>query len=793
MNYKNSPISCYPAYTWLWNGTITRENIRKQIDEMYASGIRAFYIIGEPEYFRPTTRKTHLSPDYLSEEYLDLLYYAYETAKKKGMYTWLYNEGGFPSGMACGKIREKYPELAMKEWESKDFPLPPHEPYIPHERALSAFIPGGRKVEKGETFDEETVIREYRWKDCDDAHARIRSDIAVRKNCDIFLEMTHEKLKQRFGDAMGSDITLMFDDEAFMGQWTENFEKLFFDQYGYDIREYIPQIISNRFPPLTEKACRAKSDYMMLCGDLVRENYFRPMKEWLHDHDMLSTGHLDNDNKSDGAMRNRYGNALQTLREFDVPGIDVIWSQIDYPKEGKCCKEGFEFFPRIASSAARQQGHSRCMSESFAVYGAHVDPECMRYNVNFQAVQGISLFNFMVISYDRKTPMAHQYRPNFILENPGMDRQHEINDYSARLSHLLQESTAVIDTALYFPFRSICAHGELGKRAMESFEKLGDMLTKAGVSFDLIDEELVQNGKIENGALICEHVTYRNIFVPEGDFEPRDVLDKMSCAGKEIIPCILRSNPMLLARKMLFPDGSEGYFICNTAGETVSDEIILPNNTLCISEIDLKDGALYTPEYERKEDGIHLSLSLLRGEGIFLWCTSDNQNAPKRPTTKTEAALEAFSAKVERIYRLDAEKGILNLPGDHMLPPSGLGDWDDALSGEVSYTCRLPQVPEGEYILSLGKVHCTAKVYLNGVDLGESTMPPYRILLGAVKGGEVLKIVVANTAANECARTDYFARHPKEDVGMYHQNMVPEEEKAPAGGLFGPVTLDRIL
>jgi len=68
MDFRKVPVTCQPAYTWLWNTTITREEIKRQIDEMYESGIRAFYIIGEPERFLPTLRRTHLYPEYLSEE-----------------------------------------------------------------------------------------------------------------------------------------------------------------------------------------------------------------------------------------------------------------------------------------------------------------------------------------------------------------------------------------------------------------------------------------------------------------------------------------------------------------------------------------------------------------------------------------------------------------------------------------------------------------------------------------------------------------------------------------------------
>lgn len=86
MNFKDIPVTSQPVYTWLWNGKITEKEIERQIDEMYDSGIRAFDILGEPENFRPTLRRTHLSPEYLSEEYFHLVRHAYVYAKKKGMY-----------------------------------------------------------------------------------------------------------------------------------------------------------------------------------------------------------------------------------------------------------------------------------------------------------------------------------------------------------------------------------------------------------------------------------------------------------------------------------------------------------------------------------------------------------------------------------------------------------------------------------------------------------------------------------------------------------------------------------
>ena len=69
-------------------------------------------------------------------------------------------------------------------------------------------------------------------------------------------------------------------------------------------------------------------------------------------------------------------------------------------------------------------------------------------------------------------------------------------------------------------------------------------------------------------------------------------------------------------------------------------------------------------------------------------------------------------------------------------------------------------------------------------------MYPYTMVLSDITGGEELKIVVANTPANECANSDYFSRHLLKDVGPYHERMVVSEKKEKAGGLFGPVILE---
>ena len=58
-----------PIYAWVWNGVLSEEKINAQIEEMRRLGIRAFYMIPEPQNFRPTAMPTQLDPNYLTPAY----------------------------------------------------------------------------------------------------------------------------------------------------------------------------------------------------------------------------------------------------------------------------------------------------------------------------------------------------------------------------------------------------------------------------------------------------------------------------------------------------------------------------------------------------------------------------------------------------------------------------------------------------------------------------------------------------------------------------------------------------
>ena len=414
-----SPPSCFhPTYAWCWNDKISREGIREQLDNMKKAGVGTTYVLAESKRFRPNAMRTYLEPDYLTEDYLCLLRYAFDYAKSIGIHMWLYDEDGWPSGYAGQIVSRKYPETCRKMID----------------------------VDENGNYYRKSIENPWVVDSLDE-------DIGKR-----FVEETHEKLEAPFDGLLGTDIPLIFTDEPGTGMpaYPRNVEKEFQKAYGYDMTPFLPALYSAENAH-TEAEKKAREDYYMLLGEMFRKNYFVPIHTWCQKTGIMSSGHLDLDNQTDGCTRHAYGSVLPLLREMDLPGVDVIWRQIFPPKtkDSSPTKEGNTFFPRFASSAAAQTGNRLALTESFAVYGSGLTQDQMRYVVNYQLVRGINVFNFNSSGFSKNSALPLVCRPNFSAENPGYFHLRAINEYTARASVLLSIGSPAANTALYFPARDL--------------------------------------------------------------------------------------------------------------------------------------------------------------------------------------------------------------------------------------------------------------------------------------------------------------------------------------------------
>lgn len=514
--FQNADTPFQPAYAWIWNDQIESAELRRRLDGLRRAGIRTVYVLPEPKNFRPERIRTFLEPDYLTDEFMRLVREAAEYALSIGMNVWMYDEGGWPSGGACGRTVEKHPRMIRKALCAREETLPAETAYVLKANDVAAFTAENgalRRVKPGERFPEKRTLTVYGVR----LGEGWTTDSLQDGIGEAFVRETHERYAKFLGDLFPR-VPFMFTDEPGTGSfpWPDGFAEKFLSRFGYDLRDHLPALFS-----LSEDAsgmdARAREDYRALQGELFRANYMRPIHDWCRRNGVCFTGHLDIDHMTDGCMAHGYGTVLQQLREFDVPGVDVIWRQIDIPKDGKpACYEGNGFFERFASSAAAQTGGTLAVTESFGVYGASLTGKLARFVILHQLARGVNVFNFMCLSYTPKNALALVERPEYVEEMPGFFHLRGLNDFTARASWLMQLGAPAARAALYFPARDIWAGGTRAKNAIDGFERLGQALERAQVDFDILDEEGLRMAVRDGNALTLGLARYETVLVPRG-------------------------------------------------------------------------------------------------------------------------------------------------------------------------------------------------------------------------------------------------------------------------------------
>ncbi len=738
-----------PVYVWVWNDLCTRKIIDEQLAEMQNLGIRAFYILPEPKDFRPDSMPTNLTPDYLTDEFFELCKYAIKQAKSLGMNCWIYDEGGWPSGSACGKVTEAHPEYSV---ENSVYP-----------------------------------------------------DLLNKKATEYFIEITHEKYASAIGEYFHENVTAVFTDEpkaaftAFNKELQDRYEEL----YGESISKYLPLIRGEITP--TEESVHILHQWYDLCSRAFCENFLLPCKKWANEKGIAFTGHLDVDHSPDGCMNGGYNfNLMRALRCFDIPGVDVIWRQL-YP-ENKIAERndmnGYNgFFPRYASSAATQNGTRFALSEIFGVAGAAMTYDTMRYTVGYQAVRGINIFNPFNFPLGRKGQLLAQELPIFTENQPYYRFLGQFNSYTERLSYLSSLGKRICENGLYYPVSDFQG-GLKAEVIAKKFDYLGRTLEDMTVDFDIVDDDVIQLSEgADDGCIRIGNAEYRNIIIPEGAFVPPEsqkVLDRFIKGGgrvshtlSDLRPVINADNKGLRAmhRKA---ENAELYFLFREYGENGDYCIHLPSPNGYF--LDLATGNFHNLN---TENGI-LNLSLAIGETAVIMLTDETFDAEikKEFSFKIDISDEfVFRKNTELLFN---ENGFENINHSEKSFSVNLGDWASTIgcdySGSAVYekSFKLPTEKIGkEGEIDLGDVHYTAEVFLNGYPLGTALTPPFRLKIPAniLAESNDLKIVVTNTSANLYVHTDYFDKWNINELSPYFEGELNYAKDLVSGGLYGPVTL----
>lgn len=801
--FKNPDASYSPVYVWVWNDVCNKEIINNQLAEMKNLGIRAFYILPEPKGFRPDSMPTNLEPDYLTDEFFELCSYAIEKGKALGMICWIYDEGGWPSGSACGKVLKDHPEYSRQTLEYYEKNVSAGDIYKKtRSDILATFLNDTEIIEEGYIFSEDSVITEYvAEKELNGNYP----DLLNKSATDYFINITHEKYASAMKGALGEAVTAVFTDEpkapagAFNNELKEKYEEI----HGESILPYLP-LIAEKVAP-TEENVYILHRWYDLCSQVFCENYLLICKEWANKNGIAFTGHLDKDHDPLGCMDGGGNfNLMRALRCFDIPGIDIIWRQL-YPENRVTNIDDMNayngFFPRYASSAAAQNGTKLAMSEIFGVAGAGLTYDIMRYTVGYQAVRGINVFNPFNFPLGRKGHLLAQELPVFTENQIYYSCLGQFNRYTERLSYISSLGERVCETALYYPVSDF--QGGLNAESVaKEFDNLGRALEDMLVDFDIVDDDVFRSASdLEKGFVHIGNAKYRNIIIPDGVCIPPETQKALNlfieCGGR-VLNNLQGLTPVIKARgeglRAMHRKIENGEIFClfRESGETGEYSINLSSSKGYL--LDLENGKLQRLEADNKI----LNLSLAVGETAVVLLTDEVLDAEPKKKFNNKFHIKNDFQFYKDIELSCDENGFKKIKHSDNSTPIQLGDWSyligEAYSGsgvyEAPFTLPTEMVGKtGEF--DLGEVHFTASVYLNNKFIGTSLMPPYRLTIpaGALDKENKLKIVVTNTSANWYVNTDYFDRWKKEELSPYFETETEFAKESVSGGLYGPVEI----
>lgn len=742
-NFILPDVSNAPVYIWVWNDICNREIIDEQLEEMQKLGIRAFYILPEPKEFRPDSMPTNLSPEYLAEEYFDLCAYAIDKGTALGMNCWIYDEGGWPSGGACGKVVEDHPE----------------------------FTSGGNYP-----------------------------DLLNKDSTEYFIKITHEK----YASATRS-FNAVFTDEpkAPLNPFNKDLVDKYEQAYGESILPYRSLIEGKEKP--TEETVHILRRWYDLCSRTFCENYLLPCKKWANENGFAFTGHLDKDHSPHGCMNGGGNfNLMRALRCFDIPGIDVIWRQI-YPENAVTNKNDMNayngFFPRYASSAAAHNGTKLAMSEVFGVAGPGLTYDMMRYTVGYQAVRGINIFNPFNFPLGRKGQLLAQELPVFTESQPYYRHLAQFNRYTERLSYISSLGERICETALYYPVSDF--QGRINAEVIaKEFDSLGRRLEDMTVDFDIVDDDVIQTAEItDSGCMHIGRAKYKHIVIPENAFIPtatQNALDKfIEYGGKvsnDISDCksVIKVDGKGLRAMHRKAENAEIFILFNESEENCNYCVHLSSSKGYL--LDLMNGSL---QGLKTENDI-INLTLVTGETAVVLLTDESYDSENIKEFKTEFDISDSFIFCKDVELICGENGFENINHSDKEVTVNLGDWSCLVGGaysgscvyETTFTVSDKNVGK-EGVISLGEVRFAASVYLNDQYLGTTLISPYNLKIpkNLLAKENKLKIVVTNTSANWYVYTDYFDKWSINELSPYFETELDYAKDSVSGGLYGPVVL----
>lgn len=536
--FKNPTSEYRGTPFWAWNGRLSDEELKAQIDIFEKMGLGGFHM----------HVRTGMDSPYLSEEFMEHIRFCIEEARKRGMLAWLYDEDRWPSGTAGGRVTKNQPKNARKSLLMTTVPYAPDRP----NRNLK---PEPGRGQESIRQDNGELLAVYDI--CLNADGTLASSARIGENdaavgtkwyaymehatedpwfnntayvdtlrpeaIQDFIRYTHEEYYKAVGNDFGKLIPSIFTDEpqftpkenlnfadekkdVFM-PWTTGLSELYKARYGEDLLDHIPELLWE-LPDGTISSVRWK--FQNLLTDRFVDSYCRQIGSWCDSHGLAMTGHVMGEPTLESQTQ-AVGDAMRCYQYFGIPGIDMLCDFHEYTTA------------KQTQSIVRQDGKEGMLSELYGVTGWDYDFRGYKLQGDWQAALGVTVRVPHLAWMTMKGEAKRDYPASISYQSPWWNQFSMIENHFARLNTALTRGKAKVRVAVVHPIESYWLHwgpsdqtAAIRNQLETQFQGLAETLLFGGIDFDyLCEAELPRLCPTGGNPLRVGQMAYDVVIVPQ--------------------------------------------------------------------------------------------------------------------------------------------------------------------------------------------------------------------------------------------------------------------------------------
>ena len=622
-------------------------------------------------------------------------------------------------------------------------------------------------------------------------------DMTRAESVHALIEAVYETHYARYKEYFGTTFVGFFSDEpcfgnefrygipkhGFVGKrgcrmpWNDSLVEIMREKLGYDPIPHL-NLLWYEDGQNGDFQCEFRYAYMNAICDMYSRCFNKQLADWCEDHGVMYIGHvIEEASTAVGA-----GHFFKSTKWQHMSGIDVVLHSVmpgmDHISHSSSGAAGFlnsDFshyvLAKLGASLSHIEPHTkgRAMCEALGAYGWAEDTSVMKYIMDHFMVRGIN--HFVPHAFDSKFPDP-DCPPHFGIEgkDPSFDGFTALMGYTNKVCHLLYGAKHIAKTAIFYPYEN-----EWASRFDNTMpiEQVAIALYDKHIDFDIVPHDYLGADKIKDGKLCLGDESFECLVVPYADHISADVAKTfadMQEKGLELIfvdakPENAEMEGRVIALNALaseltdmgmgdvvFADGFEKvrvyhcqrdgkdiFMFANEARFAVNTTVKLPTSGK-FAKLDLANEAVWGGETENGE----VTISMEPSQSLFFVFGDNEGLANETELVKTVDIAPEYDLALADCEDLSTFEGVGHFDSFFNVTKP---DFKPTFSGKMRYSFKIDAEKGNRVVLDLGRVGQSARLVLNGQDMGVRFTAPYvfDVTDAILEGENSVEVTVGNT------------------------------------------------